>query len=231
MHHSPNSLTELENFCVDRWRHYHPHFEIIFHNDNDIRNLLLKNYPGIVDVFDQSPGIVKGQIGRYLVMITHGGTYADVDVCPFIGIDRWIDPDDELITVRRGKNDYEMDYQFHSIKGDPVWEQVLLDGVDQWSKHTKVFENIDAYRLCIFETLSVHHLQRHYNNHQRRIMEPPLCSSYEHNWGHDECYTTHYSSESWLPEENNRWQGGESDDKYKHAAQHFMQKIDEILPK
>lgn len=231
MHYSRSSLTELERFCVDRWEHYHQHYNIIFHTDNDIRNLLLKYYPDIVDVFDQSPGIVKGQIGRYLVMITHGGTYADVDVCPFTCLDNWIEPEDELISVRRGDNDYEMDYQFHSIKGHPIWEEVLLDGVKLWSEHTKVFDDIDSYRHCIFETLSVHHLQKHYNNHLRRTMEAPLCSSYEHHWGNDECYTTHFSSESWLPKENNRYKSGTDEGEYKKAADHFMRRINDLIPK
>ena len=77
-------MSQLEKFCVDRWRHYHPDHNIMFHTDDTIRRDLLKYYPEIAGVFDLAPGIIRGQIGRYLAMIIYGGTYADVDVCPFV---------------------------------------------------------------------------------------------------------------------------------------------------
>jgi len=210
MHADKSKLNKVEKFCVDQWYNLHPDHDVIFHTDTDIRELVKKTYPHILGVYDDATGVIRGQIGRYLVMITHGGTYADVDVCPFTCVNNWIEPHDELITVRRGVNDYEMDYQFHSVKNHPVWEQMLLNGVEKWKNHTKLFEHVDQYRLCVFNTLSVHHLQEHVLKHKRRVMEPPTCSSYQHNWGADECYTTHFSSESWLPHEKKRWHGDDA---------------------
>ena len=231
MHENVNSMSRLESFCVDRWRHYHPNHRIMFHTDDTIRRDIEKTYPDIIDVFDTATGIVKGQIGRYLAMILHGGTYADVDVCPFTCINNWIDKNDKLITVERNKDDYEMDYQFHSIKNHPVWEAMLLDGVSKWKKHDKCFDNIDGYRLCVFETVGVHHYHNHVQRHDRRIMRAPLCSSYECNWGIDECYTSHFSSETWLPSENRRWNKHDYPNKYQQEEQRFIEKIDKLLPK
>lgn len=207
MHESESALTELENFCVNRWKQTHPGYDIRFHTDGDIRHDLCNTYPDYVDVYDESPGIIKGQIGRYLMMKLYGGTYADVDVYPFCRIDLWIDPDDELITVVRenpGEVNVEMDYQFHSVPNHPVWDDLIETGVSKWCEHATHLDGVDGYRLMVFDTLGVHHYDTTVSKYTRRKMEPPTCSNWLSNWGVDECYTTHFSTEGWLPEDCQR---------------------------
>lgn len=226
MHESESALTELERFCVDAWKKIHTDYDIKFHTDGDIRHDLCKAYPDYVETYDDAPGIVKGQIGRYLMMKLYGGTYADVDVYPFRHLDTWIDPDDELITVLRGTDqsgeDYEMDYQFHSIPDHPVWDDLIVSGVLKWNNHDTYLDGVNRYRRMVFDTIGVHHYHETISKYPRRQMEAPACSNYLRNWGVDRCYTTHFSTEGWLPEDTQR-------STINSEAQQFIKTITEIF--
>ena len=66
-----------------------------FYNDEDARLFVVKNYPKrFSDAYDSIlPGAFKADFFRYLVLLVHGGIYADIDVLLDSTLDSFVTPE------------------------------------------------------------------------------------------------------------------------------------------
>jgi hypothetical protein len=64
------------------WKDNHPSWQYRFWTDSDLRKLAADKYPEHLPVFDSPnrwPGVVRGDLGRLMVLDQFGGVYADLD--------------------------------------------------------------------------------------------------------------------------------------------------------
>jgi len=67
----------------DAWRNTHPEYEYKFWSDADNRELVRTKYPWFLPTYDgYAHPISRADAARYLVVLTYGGVYADLDVKP-----------------------------------------------------------------------------------------------------------------------------------------------------
>lgn len=60
---------------------------------NDMRNLIVKEYPWFTTVFDNYPSNMhRADAARYFILYLHGGIYIDMDYVPQIDIYRFLSP-------------------------------------------------------------------------------------------------------------------------------------------
>lgn len=57
-----------------------PEWEYTFWSDKALRTLAEQGFPHVLEVWDLLIGIQRADIGRYMVLATHGGLYMDTDV-------------------------------------------------------------------------------------------------------------------------------------------------------
>lgn len=67
--------------CTRSFSPYHPDFTRIVWSDDDARQLVAGEFPGLLETFDHFPyAILRADLFRYLVLLRRGGVYADLDV-------------------------------------------------------------------------------------------------------------------------------------------------------
>lgn len=75
---------------VQSWKDNHPSWTYRFWTDSDLRKLAADKYPDHLPVFDSPqtwPGVVRGDLGRLMVLDQFGGVYADLDYASLKPID------------------------------------------------------------------------------------------------------------------------------------------------
>lgn len=84
-----------------------------FYNDDDARSVIVKNYPKrFVDAYDNLlPGAFKADFFRYLVLLVHGGVYADIDVLLDSTLDSFVTPELSFFVPRDAVGE-ELDERF-----------------------------------------------------------------------------------------------------------------------
>lgn len=202
------NLNILQKYCINRWKNLHTGYKFYFYDDLSGLKVLSKYYPQHIDLYKESPGIIKSQIIRYLITYIYGGTYVDTDVCPFIPLDHWITNNDTLITVSSAS--VEHDFQFHTEAGHDFFDQMLNQSFNRWSdaKHqwlespTTVEDNNQNMGL-LFSCCGVSLFHGLSQSYQRRILTEPYCDQHRFPWQHEiipkknAYYTFHYSLGSW----------------------------------
>lgn len=73
-------LNRFQQESSDNIQFHHPHSEYNLWDDEDIKKLAKKEFPELLNVWDQLQGIQRADIGRYLILYANGGFYADTDV-------------------------------------------------------------------------------------------------------------------------------------------------------
>ncbi len=65
---------------ADSWRRHHPGWSYRLWTDADLSVLVESRFPALATMFHAYPqAIMRADLGRYLVLKTHGGVYADLD--------------------------------------------------------------------------------------------------------------------------------------------------------
>jgi mannosyltransferase OCH1-like enzyme len=74
------NLNKFQRECSENAKIYHPKSEYTLWDDEDIKELAKKEFPDLLNVWDQLQGIQRADIGRYLILYAKGGAYADTDI-------------------------------------------------------------------------------------------------------------------------------------------------------
>jgi hypothetical protein len=79
-------------YVFERWQNLNPDYRIDFSLDNDCIQFLQEHFgKEIADLFIQIPqGMFKADLWRLCKLYIYGGVYADVDLVPYISIDKLI---------------------------------------------------------------------------------------------------------------------------------------------
>ena len=74
-------LDEREKGWRDSWARLNPDFELRLSSDEEVRALVARDYPALLDLLDGFPfGVMRSDLFRYLAVHRYGGVYADTDV-------------------------------------------------------------------------------------------------------------------------------------------------------
>jgi mannosyltransferase OCH1-like enzyme len=68
-----------ERQWVDSWKEHHPTWKHYLWTDDDLKAIANQHFPEVTEAMDKGPGVVKADIGRYMVLCLYGGIYADLD--------------------------------------------------------------------------------------------------------------------------------------------------------
>jgi len=110
---SRGTLTEKDKAMMQTWRAQNPEWEIRFYDDEDCTRFVQEHFP---DYYDAYAALVKkverSDFFRYLVILKHGGVYADIDTECRKPLDDMIDAKDTLIVG--WENEFESDAKAYS---------------------------------------------------------------------------------------------------------------------
>ena len=73
------ALTPEEESRKKQTQSLMPEWEYTFWSDKALRTLAEQGFPHVLEVWDSLIGIQRADIGRYMVLATHGGLYMDTD--------------------------------------------------------------------------------------------------------------------------------------------------------
>lgn len=74
------NLNKFQQECSDNAQLHHPESEYNLWDDEDIKKLAQEEFPELLTIWNQLQGIQRADIGRYLILYSKGGFYADTDV-------------------------------------------------------------------------------------------------------------------------------------------------------
>lgn len=74
------NLNRFQKECSDNAQKFHPESEYNLWDDEDIKHLAQKEFPDLLNIWNQLQGIQRADIGRYLILYVNGGMYADTDI-------------------------------------------------------------------------------------------------------------------------------------------------------
>lgn len=123
---------------VASWPKLHPGWEIRFWTDDDLARLVETEYPHLADLYFGYPRpIQRADLGRYLVLKSHGGVYADLDAEALRPFDEWLVADRpvfaeeprshlaETVVLARRLTHVVSNAVMLSPAGHPFWDEVI----------------------------------------------------------------------------------------------------------
>ncbi len=85
-HDIPNTF----QLWIKSWIKNHPTWEYWFWTPREVRQLLKKEYPDFLQMYDEYPSILnKSDVMRYFVLYKYGGVYMDLDMESLRPMDNW----------------------------------------------------------------------------------------------------------------------------------------------
>ena len=113
---------------LDRWKKLNPDYNIVFHNNTDGYNYILKEYgQDFADFFNEIEfGPIKADFWRLCILYKEGGIYSDIDLVPYIPISEFIPKDITFCTLIAAYNDGKMTQSFiASTKGNLIIKKCI----------------------------------------------------------------------------------------------------------
>jgi mannosyltransferase OCH1-like enzyme len=109
------------------WKRLHPDWEYKFWSDQDLRDLIVSDYPWILATYDafRYP-IQRVDTARYCILHKFGGVYSDFDIIPLRPIDEFVKGDFEVFLARSPRfKQCSSNHLMASIPGSGFWNEVL----------------------------------------------------------------------------------------------------------
>lgn len=147
----PESLPES-------WRKMNPDWQYRFWTDEDLENLVVQDYPELLDYYLSVPKPVqRADIARYLIIHKYGGIYADIDTECFAPLDVLAD-EDRVILCEEPPEHWKMaracgmdalifNGTFASPAGHPFWDHVQKTLVRMMPSMNRVLESTGPLML------------------------------------------------------------------------------------
>ncbi len=122
-----------------KWRELHPGWTYRLWTDDDLRELVHREFPALRELFDSYPKpIMRVDLARCLMLKTHGGVYADLDAEPLRNLDALCAEDrpilfeepashvaNEFVRARGFARDVASNALMLSPAGHPFWDDVV----------------------------------------------------------------------------------------------------------
>jgi|APTNR8051073442_1049403.scaffolds.fasta_scaffold00178_12 GT2 family glycosyltransferase len=124
---------------AQQWRDLHPGWHYRLWTDQDLRDLVQREYPSLLDLFDGYPKpIMRVDLARCLILKSQGGVYADLDAEPLRSLDELRAEDrpilfeepashveNEFVRVRGFAREVVSNALMLSPPGHPFWDRVV----------------------------------------------------------------------------------------------------------
>jgi len=94
---------------IPTWSNLNPSYEISLYDDDLCKKFLYEEYGSeFVDIFSYiEDGPIKADFWRVCILYKYGGTYADIDIEPFVGIDSFLEDHVSFLTcISKDKLNY-----------------------------------------------------------------------------------------------------------------------------
>jgi len=133
-------LNFIEKYS-ENWKKLNKDYDVKLYDNSLCKQFLEDNYSNIhVKIFDYlQDGPIKADFWRICILNKNGGVYADADIEPFIGIDKFLEPNVNLVICSTYDNKYNYNPNFLiSTK-----ENLILQNCIDW--YINKFNNGDKY--------------------------------------------------------------------------------------
>jgi len=233
---------------MQSWKDNHPTWTYQFWTDADLRKLAADKYPDHLPVFDQPqtfPGIMRGDLGRLMVLDQFGGVYADLDYASLKPLDPLLVEGRNLIGAAM-PTDLKVGIVpqafLASTPGHPIFKEVMAYGLGMyvgkniayvpgsygWYSFSGIYRkyqaNPDVYtappkELCPFSWMPSNYA----NVHNERYL-----SLDELRQAHPDAYAIHFWETGWGPNRRKRLDQDEQTPPFPPANPNIT--VDPIIP-
>jgi mannosyltransferase OCH1-like enzyme len=118
----------------ESWRELHPGWQYRLWTDADLSDLARAHYPDFVELLETARGVIKGDVGRLLVLHHCGGLYADLDYMA-------LRPMDELVREGAGwvctMDGYTHNAIMAAVPGYPMMIAAAREALARWQRSPK----------------------------------------------------------------------------------------------
>lgn len=74
-------LSQIQSMCLNRMRHLHPSFELLFFSDRHCNEFVKSHYPGMLGLYQSLPlPVQRADVFRVMAALKLGGFYFDLDM-------------------------------------------------------------------------------------------------------------------------------------------------------
>ena len=154
---------------VKSWFESNPGLEHFFYDDADCENFIRDYHPDILELYQSlSKPVERADVFRYLVVLSFGGIYADVDTYSLKSISNWIFKEDTCVLgIERGPlpvgDSYFSSFRsigisqfvFYAEPGHPflkLVKEMLIDRLSHWPRDRSTFY-LGIKKQPFYETL------------------------------------------------------------------------------
>lgn len=113
-----NDVPEAARRMMSTWTAVNPSWQTRFYDDAACVAFVESEFPEYYDAYTSLPkDVERSDFFRYLVLLRHGGVYADVDTESVLPLDTFLKPNDALVVGWEGEFDTdEMAYSRHFVR-------------------------------------------------------------------------------------------------------------------
>lgn len=154
---------------VKSWFESNPGLEHFFYSDSDCESFIKDYHPDILEIYQSlTKPVERADVFRYLVILSFGGIYADVDTYSLKSTSNWISKEDTCVLgVERGSlpvgdpyfNRFRSvniaQFIFYAESGHPflkLVKEMLIDRLSYWPRDRSSFY-LGSRRQGVYETL------------------------------------------------------------------------------
>lgn len=116
----------------ESWQSFHPDWEYRLWTDKDLRDLVQKEHPELLERFDAFPlGVQRADMARYVILKHFGGFYVDLDFQCFRSLDDLVDDASQnksralLVRTRQTGGDPLSNAIMASVPQHALWDRVI----------------------------------------------------------------------------------------------------------
>jgi mannosyltransferase OCH1-like enzyme len=210
IHHTYKNyeLPDIYKTCQNEIKKLNPDFEYRFYTDNDMDEIMKKDFPEYYAKFNELPRmIMKIDMFRYFLMYKYGGLYTDMDYLmfkPFDLLDKSIVIPSNRDRDKDGNLTSLGNCIFASIPNHPFWKSLMdtLFNIDRRNLPFKGFDNVIKSTGPIF----VFNMYNQYLNKndiyipERMLFHPPTKNDIKYitELKNKSCYGMHICTGLWL---------------------------------
>ena len=120
----PKSLLK----SMESWKKKNRGWEFRFYSDQDVIEFVQKEFPEYLDAFNRLTKIVeRADFFRYLVLLKHGGVYADLDTECTRPLDGFIQPEDDVIVGMESMSpSSEYAFKHHFVRSIQMLQWIII---------------------------------------------------------------------------------------------------------
>ena len=126
------SIPQKLRKSMESWKKMNRGWEFRFYSDQDVIEFVQKEFPQYLDAFNSLSKIVeRTDFFRYMVLLKHGGVYADLDTECTRSLDSIIQPEDDVIVGLESMSpSSEYAFKHHFVRSIQMLQWVIISKPD-----------------------------------------------------------------------------------------------------